>query len=366
MTDGNDLREKQNLSREQVRQDLELLLYALKFGYGGRKYVPRGTFASALSELSLIEKKIKTPATSRQLLEACDQALLKLPDNHLVMRSPTTGLSKLRQQKTRSGSVGKNLNQNPETPWALNFRSVGARRIPVLSLSSFPAAEDDSWNRFKEDVGSVMSSPFLIIDLRGNTGGSDVMGAWLASRLLGRKVDSPYAAIHSSTTRETLALSANNWKLKTLFNKLQKTPVPAYFETRLEEKVREYHTSSSSLTGEEERQIAYEFEIQNSEPYRGQVILLFDAECASSCESVVEFFEQVPRSLTLGENTAGSVHFANAGVLLLPNSQLMVQIPSDFWSYKDGRFIEKVGYPPKVRVFGDALEKALEIIKANP
>ena len=88
----------------------------------------------------------------------------------------------------------------------------------------------------------------------------------------------------------------------------------------------------------------------------------------SACESLLDYFEGHPYSRRVGENTAGMLHFGNEGFVLLPNSQISVQMATDFWKYKDGRFVERIGYAPHFRVEPgqDALNVALELLRQDP
>ena len=65
---------------------------------------------------------------------------------------------------------------------------------------------------------------------------------------------------------------------------------------------------------------------------------------------------------TVGQNSGGYVHFGNMGLIVLPNSQIIIQMATDFWKYKDGRFIEFIGHTPdiKVRKGKDALGVVLK------
>jgi len=77
---------------------------------------------------------------------------------------------------------------------------------------------------------------------------------------------------------------------------------------------------------------------------------LIDADCASSCESTTDAFENNTLVKTVGENTAGYVHFGNSGGVILKNSGIRLQVAISYNSYLDGRFIEKVGITPKIPV----------------
>ncbi len=69
----------------------------------------------------------------------------------------------------------------------------------------------------------------------------------------------------------------------------------------------------------------------------------------------------------MGENTGGYLHFGNLGTLVLPNSGIVIQIATDFWKYKDGRYLEGIGYEPKIPIKSgtDALEVAKSYLRKH-
>ena len=52
----------------------------------------------------------------------------------------------------------------------------------------------------------------------------------------------------------------------------------------------------------------------------------------------------------MGENTVGSIHFGNNGTVVLKNSGVFAYISISYNQYYDGRFIEKIGITPKIKV----------------
>ncbi len=91
-----------------------------------------------------------------------------------------------------------------------------------------------------------------------------------------------------------------------------------------------------------------EFDISKS--IQKPIYILIDGDCASSCESTVDFFEYNTLVKTVGENTAGYIHFGNNGSVFLKNSGIQLQMAMSYNSYLDGRFIEKTGITPKIKV----------------
>jgi hypothetical protein len=346
-----DLTLKTNLLPPEVNRDLDILIYALQTGYGGRKYVDQNTFQSVITKLQALKLNAGVLTSTELFCNEIDKVLLELPDNHLHARTRQLGLSKLRTDSERKATVGLNVLAVKNKNWSIETRNLGKIKIGIIAITSFPDHHDEAWIGFKDSLDSILPSiSALIIDLRGNGGGSDVMGRWLASRLIGKSVNSPYESVIKSRTPTTFALSINNRILKYIGLSEKNKPIPQY----LTESITEYKdlykkANKGEIPPEEIMPILYDIEV-NPLPFAKPIYVLVDSECASSCESTVEFFENQANVRTVGENTAGSVHFGNVAHVVLPNSHIIVQIATDFWKYKDGRYIEKIGYRPKLSV----------------
>lgn len=360
---------RSDLSTNEVRRDIDVLLYALRSGYGGRTYIDGRAFSSAIQLLEELKSRANELSSSVSLCEEIDKILFGLPDNHLHARTQTLGLSRVRLNGERKPSVGSNLLNTKDATWSIVHRRVGQKSIPILSIVKLPDAEDSAWEGFKPAIENIIATaPALIIDIRGNGGGSDEMPLWLASRLKGKSVESPYDVAIKSQTPATFALAVNMSTLKTVQLQRRGATVPEYLQ-KSRGKFLEFYKKAkrNEVPSEDSIKISYETQVQG-QPFVRPVYILVDAGCASSCESLLEFFESNPNVRTVGEPTAGSVHFGNMGVLILPASQVIVQMATDFWRYKDGRFIEKIGYKPQVSVSQsgvDALSIALREIEVN-
>ncbi|NUM88996.1 MAG: hypothetical protein HUU37_07315, partial [Bdellovibrionales bacterium] len=290
---------------------------------------------------------VSGPFSTATLCEEIDKILLRLPDNHLHART-VLGLSRARESQERPGSVGPNVLAGQKKAWGL----TRDKKLPILSIMELPDVRDAAWRGFREAVEEALRSPALVIDVRGNPGGSDLQPQWLASRLLGgAPVASPYESVRKSETPATWALAVNNVTLKIRNLTRQGKSIPAY----LLEKREAYRKSleQAQLGGLPEERVMEILPEQThaaGEPYTGTIYVLQDSDCGSSCESLLEFLETNPRVVTVGENSAGSVHFGNVGMVVLPHSGIVVQIATDFWRYRDGRYVEKTGYAPHIRV----------------
>lgn len=340
---------KDQLAKSEVRSDLAVLIYALKNGYGGRKYVPQDVFKKALNALEKIDLD---KVSSQTFCEEIEKSLTQIPDMHLSARIQNQFCSPLRKTKFKKGNVGPNFAKNKDRAWELNYIPVAKNQIPILSITTFPNNEDKEWFGFLDSVLRIKrTAPAIIIDLRGNSGGDDTMGLNMADYLFGQDAPTSIQEIIKSQTPATFAIGANSPKVRILRLKMKSEPIPPYLEQRLQKDMEKF---ASALRGElpEEKSVPGRSgkEFDRTKAYTKPIVVLTDHGCASSCESTLETLLLHPQVVSIGENTAGYMHFGNVGLVVLPKSQIMVQMATDFWKYKDGRFLEGVGYNPKIQV----------------
>jgi hypothetical protein len=353
------------LSTQEANHDVEVILYTLKNGYGGRKYVDSVLFDSALKSI----ESLKNPSGEVSVAAFCEQiddALLLIPDNHLSASMRGRACSTKRVEPI--GNVGKNVSAGSDLPWSFSTRKVGGKQIAILSISRFEKHEDVSWKGFLGAVAESKRSAAIIIDLRGNPGGDDTMGFEMSERLFGGKTPSPIEFTAMSTTSAAFAGLANNWKLREIRLKRSGKGVPTYIQSRSKDRLAQLEKAERGEFAPEK--IVRETDGQAFNPEKGfakPIYILIDRACGSSCESTLETFEQHPYVTTVGENTFGDIHFAEAAIVVLPNSQIQVQFGTHYTKYKDGRFVERIGYGSKLRVKPgeDALETALSDFKAR-
>ncbi len=349
------------LTRSQVREDIALLRYALEHAYGGRRFVPAGDYAETRAELARLSDS--APLDPQALCDAIADALWKLPDNHLSISARDRSCGQARKQH-RTPGVGTNVAAGSagSKPWSLTAVEAGGQRIPVLSITSFPPPEDDAWAGYSEAVQGLLSSPAIIVDLRGNWGGADARGIELARVLLGR--DPPYFfdAVVQRQTPGSIALLLNSARLERYVLGLRGEAVPGYLEETigtLEETYRE--AREGRLPAENVWDAAAKPEADAPPAYDRPVVVLMDAACYSSCEGTVLYLKTHPRVVTVGENTGGYLHFGDVGGLVLPNSRLYLGIPTKYFQIT-GRYYERRGIEPDVPVppENDALGTALD------
>jgi len=373
LQNSDSLQSPSTLTRGASQDDIALLTYTLKTGYGGRDFIPQEDFAAAINGLDMLSATTPDGISSVTL---CDQIAGKLQ----LIRDAHLGAFQISENGsrpcgtdpigTRKGQVGKNVANYPNSTnskthpgWELRWK----KDVALIAIPKFPVIEDPSWKGFTDAVLEAKAKArAIIIDMRGNGGGSD-MAAWqMAEILYGAKAPNPVEIVIRSTTPQTLALRVNSYELKIRRLKSKAELVPSWLDERITKAKKDYVESLGGGTPPSE-QLSQQSGpgFLPSKGYDRPIFILVDRGCLSACENALQAFEGHPRVMTVGENTGGAVHFGTVGDLVLHHSQIVIGIATDYWRFRDGRFVEKVGYAPRflVQPGGDALETSLKELK---
>lgn len=353
-----------SLSSREISSDIDLLKIALEKAYGGRDYIPKMQMVNLLLDLDQIKSKSIT--SSSELCTQIDDALSLVSDGKLKASLENNECGLKRKALKRYGSVGKNLHTKLRPSWAIKYIQVKRKKVPVIAITSLPNEDDPALKGLFPTLRKAMRrSQALIIDLRGNDGGDDTVGNLLTNYLYGEESPNPLDYIIKSQTAETMALLVNGYKHQILINRKNNIEVPGYIMKRLRDSKRKYAQAKRGELAMVQKSAVMSGPPYNANKgYKNPIYVLVDAECASSCESILEALEAHPKVVTVGENSAGLVHFGNTGILVLPESKISIQMATDHWVYKDARFVEGVGYGPKVIVpkSQDALDSVKNLL----
>lgn len=353
--------------------DFAWLEYALLHGYGGRALVSAAELDDVLAQLER-SFTVTAPVEPAALCHDVANALYRIPDAHLSVslgghECLADGVEPLRGQV--GANVGPQFPFETNVPWSVRTVEVGhdgdAGDVGVLSITRYPFSGSPVWNGLLDAVVALARHDAIIIDLRGNSGGDDTTAYRIAQALGGEFLRRDHAYKVSLHTSAAFALQINSITLAIAEARRTGQPVDALLELRRDRlaRLRAAEEHGPELAREELGPLVPLPE--RFTPYEGRVVLLVDRRCGSSCETGVEVLRQLPGAVVIGENTAGALHSGNAGRLLLPNSKLLVMIPMHTVRYEDGRFLERVGLAPDVRVPAgeDALERALAYLRAQ-
>lgn len=338
---------EKNLSRDEVRHDISQAVYALNTAYSGKKFLPPGQFDELVKDIGSIDAPMKT----EELCEKIDRSMELVSDNHLNAKFNNKNCFK--SLNPRTGKVGNNFyKEKNKIPWAVQLSKRNKKTALLISITGFPSSTNPVWNGFIESVKKELpKSNLVILDMRGNGGGDDSKGFALATLLAGAELKEPYAKQWNNPAPEAQQVFINSFEYWIRQAKAEGKEAPAYL-TDLKKKYtekRDQALKANSSTEKVENDFkGSDFSIAKS--IKKPIYILIDANCASSCESTTDFFEYNALVKTVGENTAGYIHFGNNGNVFLKNSGIKLQMATSYNSYTDGRFIEKTGITPKIQV----------------
>ena len=331
------------LGSSEVRSDIDELKVVLKRAYSGRRFLPDHQFDSLLRGLD----SINLSQSVRTLCEEIAGEFKNVSDNHLKAKlQRATCLPDPKKIEL----IGENEAKHSPVNWLVKGISRSEGNASLIAIKGFPNAESPAWNGFIEAVNTqVAVSDFVIIDLRGNGGGDDHWGFELSNILAGYRSKTPYSMQWKSITPESFLIQAKLYE--TLANQSRERGEETKYLDDLKEsylaKARRPHTNSDWESA------PWSLNDTDHKPSRNTqkpIYILIDGGCGSSCESTVDAFEYNTSAVTVGQPTAGYIHFGNIGYHVLSRSGITIQIPTTYNEYRDHRFIEKTGIQPKVIV----------------
>ena len=166
-------------------------------------------------------------------------------------------------------------------PWSR--RDVPDAPWPMLSVRTM--VESELRDGLTESAATLRDDPLVILDLRGNGGGSDTPAyEWCGSF-------SPQTFRNCAGANLTRGVREGRGRWTC------------------------WRNSSFSYTDD-----------GVSRPYAGQLVILIDRDVASSGETFVRFASQIPGAVVVGENTMGCVSYGNCSIVEpLPNSAIRVR-----------------------------------------
>jgi hypothetical protein len=362
----NDLQVASSVSLKDFRSDLDSLEHMFQTAYGGWS-VNGPAIQAAMAQLRTVSD---TQFTGRQVCQMIGAKFDQIPDGHLFM----TGYPfDFECGNSRHGRVGNNLTTKT---WEYFPQAKAGVKVPVIAISTMPRRDDSSWDGLVQQVESVASTAnSLIIDLRGNGGGDMEKGQMMARRLFGIQDDSvdlsPPSKLQMPYAPEAFAVNGNSDLLQILFAKLSGQPVADDLVDDYQGFLNEFKLSAAGKIPKPPPVVALPFSFVPAKVFKGPIRILVDANCASSCEWTVMFFERHPNAKLVGERTFGAFHFDNVGYAWLPNSHLLVGMPTISYAFDSGHslYLERKGFAPDILVppGSDALDYALkDIAKSGP
>jgi hypothetical protein len=198
--------------------------------------------------------------------------------------------------------------------------------INYVRLSSFDGKLEKELNTFYDSIAmSLMSKPYLVVDLRDNGGGNDVCYHKLMRFIYTNPIEIDDCEVWAS--EENIRLYSKYFA----HNK-------ALIQRMKESKINSFVTVSKNQI----------WKIENKTSYPLRVFILQNKGMASSAEDFVFYAHQSKKVTTIGTNTGGYTGFGNVMTVYTPNK--LFQLQTTTTRYKKGSKFEYVGHSPDIKI----------------
>ena len=361
------------LSVKELEYDKEQLLYTLRNAYSGR-FLPGNQYKILLKDI----KSIQAPIDTKKLCETLNNHFNKVSDQHLeaapCVKEKRTG-NGLKEKGNVGGNYYKKMyhKQKNPVPWNVKLDKKNGHTALLISIMHFPLEASPLWTGFLDKVKKLLPhAKLVIIDLRGATGGDNRTGYKLSNLLAGARLKSPYKKQKTIDHPVSFQIMVNTMDLwaRQFADKNKEIPqdIKDMKKTFVQMRDKSIKGESVSLLDVQEGELLEEVDFDYEKSIKKPIYILMDSQCPSACEGTIDYFEFNTLVKTVGENTAGMIHFGNTGKIVLKNSGIIVSISISYKQYYDGRFIEKIGITPKIQVPSsqDAMSYAWKDFLKNP
>jgi pimeloyl-ACP methyl ester carboxylesterase len=212
-------------------------------------------------------------------------------------------------------------------------------RTMLIRLPSFgPAHATKIAELVRERWADLTSTPDLIIDVRGNHGGTDVSFYPLRPLFYTRPLVTEGLSIFA--TADHIAYGEN----------LVEEAPPAY-RAHLEEMVARMREFAGGFV----TAAADTFRLEGPLPMPRRVAVLTDRGCASSCEAFVLAARQSDKVTLYGDNTGGLTDYGNVIPVATPHPAIRLYVPTARSNRLPEESYDVVGIPPDVRLPSEVL-----------
>lgn len=237
--------------------------------------------------------------------------------------------------------------------------------VPVLRVRSFGGMFRGDLLRFVASAPALRDRKAIILDLRGNRGGSDTFPLDFMKGLTSGPL--AYHEIDRLQTEVTLQGDVN-WTTCELADHHLGAAARKHFVRRNAEThaALDYAISKVGHPYEDWKKWTPMDRGTAPSPFTGTLVLLVDRHCASACESMIMYARQIPGTILVGENTAGVGVFGEVRRYPLAHTHLWMQAGEKWFhgpaSVPDAD--EGKGYLPDVWVDGaPALAAATDVAR---
>jgi len=230
--------------------------------------------------------------------------------------------------------------------------------VPVVCIRSFGDHPREYIDRFLESADRYKGEPCLIVDIRGNGGGNEEWPKQWIIRFTGRRPDR--VQVFTELISETTMIGRSNSYALALHN------VPELVEQGYRERVKEFRGYAESIEEKHLKPYWWPYEVPGLQeiPSNTTLIVLIDANVYSAGEGFISYLHQVENVVFVGENSGGALTYGQMSHHRLPNSKLLVGLPTSLNVFIDLEYREEKGFFPDLWVPAeDALNYAVAAVR---
>jgi len=230
--------------------------------------------------------------------------------------------------------------------------------VPVVRIRSFGDHPKEYIDRFLDSASRYKGESCLIVDIRGNGGGNEEWPKQWIIRFTGRPPDR--VQVFTELISETTMIGRSNSYALALHN------APELEEQGYRMKVEEFRGYAESIEEKDITPYWWPFEVPGPQeiPSNTTLIVLMDANVYSAGEGFISYLHQVENVVLVGENSGGALTYGQMSHHRLPNSKLLVGLPTSLNVFVDLEYREEKGFFPDLWVpTGEALNYAVAAVR---
>ena len=260
------------------------------------------------------------------------------------------GLKESATEQAERNKLAKEKKTNPKKGWNYSEFNKPDDQVAYMRISNFDASVAEEIDSFvKANDAVVSSTPYLVLDLRGNGGGSDRSFQSLLPYIYTKPIIS--VGMGALATRDNIDAD------KAVLTKVKQDDIKRWINreiTQMEENYGRYTPISIDT-----------FKLDSVKRYPEKIVVLINRACASTTEQFLLAAQQSSKVVMMGETTDGTLDYSNKRQKKFPCIPYTLEYPIT----RSGRLpqhpIDNIGIKPDVPAKDDdnLVKEAIKYLK---